>query len=83
MDEFGLREQLNRIQQLLDQAEEQGYLTADQIRETLPTGRDDVTALTAQLECLFATLYDREIEVKALGKLRHPRHVRRLRGYLG
>jgi RNA polymerase primary sigma factor len=63
MDEFGLREQLNGIQQLLDQAEEQGYLTADQILDAFPAGEDGAAALTAQLDDLFVTLYDQGIEV--------------------
>ena len=59
MEKFKPREQSNRIQWLLEEADEQGYLTLDQILEAFPETEDDL----AQLEDLFATLYDRGIEV--------------------
>jgi hypothetical protein len=39
MDEFGLREQLNDVQQLLDQAEEQARDEPFQLEEELGGGR--------------------------------------------
>ncbi|RLC67786.1 MAG: RNA polymerase subunit sigma [Chloroflexi bacterium] len=58
MREFKLQEQLNGIQELLDEAEERGYLTADQILEALPEAEDDLELL----EALFAALNGRDIE---------------------
>jgi len=59
MEKFKPREQSNRIQWLLEEVDEQGYLTLDQMLEAFPEAEDDL----AQLEDLFATLYDRGIEV--------------------
>jgi RNA polymerase primary sigma factor len=49
----------NRIRWLLDEANEQGYITLDQIMEAFPEVEEDL----AQLEDLFAYLYDQGIEV--------------------
>jgi len=49
----------NRIQWLLDEANERGYLTLDQILDVFPEAEEDL----AQLEELFAYLYDQGIEV--------------------
>ena len=51
--------QSNKIQGLLDEAQEQGYVTLDEILETFPEAEDDL----AQLEDLFAYLYDEGIDV--------------------
>jgi RNA polymerase primary sigma factor len=51
--------QSNKIQGLLDEAQEQGYVTLDDILETFPEAEDDL----AQLENLFACLYDEGIDV--------------------
>lgn len=59
MEEFKLQEQSNRIQWLLHEAEERGYVTLDQILEAFPEAEEDL----AQLEDLFAYLYDQGIEV--------------------
>jgi RNA polymerase primary sigma factor len=54
-----LLEQSNRIERLLDKADEQGYLTSDQIQAAFP----EVEAELGELENLFAQLYDQGIEV--------------------
>jgi len=59
MEELKLREQSNSIQSLLDEAEEQGYITLDEILEALPEAEDNL----AQLEDLFAYLYAQGIDV--------------------
>jgi RNA polymerase primary sigma factor len=59
MIELKEQEQSNRIQWLLDEANEAGYLTADQILAAFPEAEDDL----AQLEDLFAILYDQGIAV--------------------
>jgi RNA polymerase primary sigma factor len=59
MEEFKSTGQPNRIQGLLDEAQEQGYITLDEILETFPEAEDDL----AQLEDLFAYLYDEGIDV--------------------
>jgi RNA polymerase primary sigma factor len=59
MEEFKLQEQSNRIQWLLDQVDEQGYITLDQILEAFPEAEDDL----AQLEEVFAYLHDQDIDV--------------------
>jgi RNA polymerase primary sigma factor len=51
--------QTERIQALLDEADEQDYLTLGQILETFPEVEDDLF----QLEDLFAYLYDQGIQV--------------------
>lgn len=51
--------QTDRIQALLDEADEQDYLTLGQILETFPEVEDDLF----QLEDLFAYLYDQGIQV--------------------
>jgi RNA polymerase primary sigma factor len=59
MEELKLQEQPYRVQGLLDEAKEQGYLTIDDILEAFPEMEDDLD----QLEELFATLYDYSINV--------------------
>ena len=59
MGEFKLQEQSNRIQRLLDKADEQGYVTLDQTLEVFPDAEEDLV----QLEDLFAYLYDQGVEV--------------------
>ncbi len=59
MKESKAQEQLNRIQWLLDEAGEQGYLTSDRILEAFPKVENDLD----QLDTLFAALHDREIQV--------------------
>jgi RNA polymerase primary sigma factor len=59
MEEFKLQEQSNRIKLLLDEADEQGYITLDQVLEVFPEAEEDL----AQLEDLFAFLYDQGIDV--------------------
>ena len=59
MEEFKSTGQSNKIQGLLDEAQEQGYVTLDGILETFPEAEDDL----AQLENLFAYLYDEGIDV--------------------
>ena len=54
-----LLEQSNRIERLLDKADEQGYLTSDQIQAAFPEAEADL----GELENLFAQLYDQGIEV--------------------
>jgi RNA polymerase primary sigma factor len=51
--------QSNKIQELLEEAQEQGYVTLDEILATFPEAEDDL----AQLENLFAYLYDEGIDV--------------------
>jgi RNA polymerase primary sigma factor len=63
IEEFGLQEQSNSIQWLLDAASEQGYLTHDQILETFSEAKDDVALLMDQLDDLFATLHDQGLAV--------------------
>ena len=59
MEEFKLQEQSNRIQWLLDEADERGYITLDEILEAFPEAEDDL----AQLEDLFAYLHDQGIDI--------------------
>jgi RNA polymerase primary sigma factor len=47
------------IQELLEEAEEQGYLTLDRILAAFPEAEDDLS----QLESLFAHLYDEGVEI--------------------
>jgi RNA polymerase primary sigma factor len=54
-----LLEQSNRIERLLHKADEQGYLTYDQIQAAFP----EAEAELGELEDLFAQLYDQGIEV--------------------
>ncbi len=54
-----MQEQSNMIQWLLDEADEQGYVTIDQILEVFPEAEEDLAAL----EELFAYLYEQGIEV--------------------
>jgi RNA polymerase primary sigma factor len=57
MEAFELEEESSRIERLLDEADEQGYLTADQILETFPEMEQDLELL----EDLFVILQDRGI----------------------
>lgn len=59
MEEFKVREQSNRIQWLLDEADERGYVTIAQILEVFPQAEEDL----ALLEGFFAYLYEQGIEV--------------------
>jgi RNA polymerase primary sigma factor len=59
MEELGLEEQLYRFQWLLDEAEERGYLTLDDMLEAFPEAESNL----AQLEALFAYLYDHGIDI--------------------
>jgi len=59
MEELKVQEQSNRIQWLLDEADERGYVTLDQILEVFPEAEEDL----AQLENLFAFLYGQGIDV--------------------
>jgi RNA polymerase primary sigma factor len=60
MGERKLQKQPNKTQWLLDETDEQGYVTLDQILEVFPEAEDDL----AQLEDLFAYLYAEGIEVR-------------------
>jgi RNA polymerase primary sigma factor len=62
MEELSLMERPNGISWLLDKADEQGYLTLDQISEAYPEAESEA-ALVSALEALFATLYERGVEV--------------------
>lgn len=53
------QEQSDRIEWLLEEAGEEGYLTSNQILAAFPEAENDI----AQLEDLFAILYDRGIAV--------------------
>jgi RNA polymerase primary sigma factor len=59
VEEFELLGQSNRIQLLLEEADERGYLTFDQVLEVFPEVEDDLD----KLEYLFATLYDQGVAV--------------------
>jgi RNA polymerase primary sigma factor len=59
MEEFKSHGQLNKIQGLLNEADEQGYITLDQIMEAFPEVEEDLL----QLQDLFAYLYDQGIGV--------------------
>ena len=59
MEEFKSQGQSNKIQGLLDEAYEQGYVTLDEIMEVFPKVEKDLT----QLQDLFAYLYDQGIDV--------------------
>ena len=63
MEEFELQEQSHRIRWLLDEADERGYLTLDEILEAFSEAKDDTAAFTTQLEQLFAYLCDHGIAV--------------------
>ena len=52
-------EELEDLEWLLDEAEEQGYLTIEQIIEAFPEAEEDLS----ELEDLFAYLQEQEIEV--------------------
>ncbi len=58
MVEYKLQE-LETIQWLLDEAEQQGFLTTKQIQEAFPEAEDDLE----QLEALFIALQDRGVEI--------------------
>jgi RNA polymerase primary sigma factor len=59
MEQFKLQERSHRIQWLLGEAEEQDYLTTDQILEAFPEAEDDLD----QLEDLFVVLHDRGVTI--------------------
>ncbi|HDQ72122.1 MAG TPA: sigma-70 family RNA polymerase sigma factor [Chloroflexi bacterium] len=52
-------QELDTIQWLLDEAEEQGYLTTEQIKEVFPEAEENIE----QLEAFFILLQDRGIEI--------------------
>jgi RNA polymerase primary sigma factor len=54
-----LQDKSKEIEWLLDEADDQGYLTLDQIVEAFPEAEEDM----ADLEDLFAHLYDQDIEI--------------------
>lgn len=58
-----MQEQSHRVQWLLDEANERGYLTYDQILEAFPEAENDVASLTSRVEELFAYLCDHGIAV--------------------
>jgi len=60
MKDFERLEQSHRAQSLLDEADEQGYLTLDDILEAFPEAEQDL----ARLEDLFLYLYDQGIKVR-------------------
>jgi RNA polymerase primary sigma factor len=59
MKEFKSTGQSNKIQELLDEAQEQGYVTLDEILDAFPEAEDDL----AQLETLFDQIYDEGVDV--------------------
>ena len=59
MEQFKLQARSYRIQWLFEEAEEQGYLTADQILEAFPEVEDDLD----QLEDLVVTLQDQGVAI--------------------
>jgi RNA polymerase primary sigma factor len=59
MEECKSQAQSNKIQGLLDEAEEQGYITLDRILEVFPEAEEHL----AQLQHLFTYLYGQGIEV--------------------
>ncbi len=59
MEELELKEEWPDIQSLLDEAQEKGYLTLDDILEVFPEAEEDL----AQLDDVFAYLYAQGIEV--------------------
>ncbi|RLC65884.1 MAG: RNA polymerase subunit sigma [Chloroflexi bacterium] len=61
--EFKPEEQSNKIQKLLRVADEQGYLTFDQIWAVFPEAEDDTELLTQELEDFFFALYEQGIDV--------------------
>jgi len=73
MGEFELQEQPHGIQWLLDEANERGYLTYDQILEAFPEAEDDAASLTTRLEELLAYLCDHGIAVYDARMRRWPR----------
>jgi len=59
---LNLQEQSDEVQLLLDEIEEQGYLTLDQVMEAFPEAEDDLD----ELEDFFAYLSDQGIELRDL-----------------
>lgn len=59
MEQIKLQERSYRIQWLLEEGEEQGYLTTDQILEAFPEAEDDLD----QLEDLFVALHDQDVAI--------------------
>jgi RNA polymerase primary sigma factor len=57
--EFDVQERPEEVQDLLDMAEEQGYIIWDQILEALPDAEENM----ALVEDLFAHFYERDIKV--------------------
>jgi RNA polymerase primary sigma factor len=59
MDRYELDEEFEDVEWLLSEADEQGYLSVDQIMEAFPEAEDDLS----QLEDLFAYLEEHDIQV--------------------
>ncbi|MFW6082962.1 MAG: RNA polymerase sigma factor region1.1 domain-containing protein, partial [Chloroflexota bacterium] len=59
MDRYGIEEQFEDIDWLLDEAEEEGYLTLDQIKEAFPQAEQDLS----DLEDFFTFLHQEGIQV--------------------
>lgn len=59
MEELELKEQTERIEWLLEDAEDQGYLTINQILDVFPEAEEDLV----QLGTLFAELHDRGVAI--------------------
>jgi RNA polymerase primary sigma factor len=59
MKKLKLQEKSNKIQELLNEADKQGYVTLNRIMEVFPKAEEDL----AQLQDLFAHLYDQGIDV--------------------
>lgn len=59
MERLELQERSDKVEQLFGEADDQGYLTLDQIADAFPEAESDL----AQLEKLFSDLYDQDIRV--------------------
>lgn len=59
IDRYDIEEQFEDIEWLLDEAEEEGYVTLDQIMEAFPEAEEDLS----DLEDLFTFLHEQDIEV--------------------
>jgi RNA polymerase primary sigma factor len=63
MERFESEVQSHTVRELLDQAEERGYITLDEILRAFPEAEDDLDAL----DSLFAYLHDQDVEVRKDG----------------
>jgi len=59
MERYEIEEQFEDIEWLLDEAEEEGYLTLDQIMEAFPEAEEDLS----DLEDFFTYLHEQDIQV--------------------